>query len=264
MKNLIIFGLGNMGKAIFFGIKTSNLKEIRLTGFDIDKEKLKNVTGIDEIDIEKELSLNDYIILAIKPQDVEDFLKTYGNYVDKEDKILISIVAGLKLDYYRKFLKLTKIVRVMPNTPFMVGYGASGIYFDGNFSEEEKRFIKTIFECRGIVEEVKKEKLLDAVTGLSGSGPAYVFTFISSLIDGGVTAGLPRNIAKNLAIQTVLGASILAKQEDLHPEQLKDMVTSPGGTTVTGLLELEKNAFRATIINAVIKASEKAKELGEK
>ncbi len=152
----------------------------------------------------------------------------------------------------------------MPNTPFLVGYGVSGIYFDGNFKEEEKEDVIMIFKSGGYVEVCDKEKELDIVTGLSGSGPAFVFSFINSLADGAVFAGMSRDKARRLAIKTVLGASILLEKENLHPEELKDRVTSPAGTTASGLLALEEGAFRGIVMKAVIKATEKAKEIGEK
>jgi len=271
MKKLGIIGLGNMGSALLLGILNSSLKnELEISGYDIDEKKINSFKST--INISKsaeELIRNvETLLLAIKPQDVGNFLQNYSDLINTNNSILITIVAGLKIKIYRKYLSRVKIARVMPNTPSLVGYGASAIYFDGDFLEEEKKLIVNIFESCGIVEEVKQEDLLDVVTGLSGSGPAYVFSFINSLADGAVCEGLPRNIAIRLAIQTVLGAAFLAREkfekEKLHLEELKDRVTSPGGTTSRGLLALEEGAFRSTVIKAVRKATERARELGEK
>ncbi len=269
MKKIGLLGLGNMGYALLRGIYNSNLcKEFEILAYDTDSQKVKKAReefNIAIFDDARDLIDNaSYIILAIKPNDVEAFLKREKLSLDKEDKIFITIAAGLTVKFYRKFLEKVKIVRVMPNTPFITGNGVSGIYFDGSFRDEEKNTAIQIFESGGIVEVVNKENLLDVITGLSGSGPAYVFTFINSLADGGVFAGLPRDVARRIAIKTVLGSAMLAEKENLHPEELKDKVTSPGGTTAMGLLALEEGNFRASVIKAVLKATEKAKEIGEK
>ncbi len=268
MKNLGIIGIGNMGFALLSGICNSKLKkEVEIYIYDVDKEKInraKNEFNVKEVeDLKKLITDTDYIILAIKPQDVDGFLKNYSSEIDKDSKLLITIAAGLSIKFYRKYLKEIKIARVMPNTPFLAGYGATGIYFDERINNDDRKFVSEIFESGGIVEVVKKESLLDIITGLSGSGPAFVFTFINSLSDGGVFSGLPRETSRRLAIQTVLGAAILAQKENAHLEELKDRVTSPGGTTAAGLLALEEGSFRHSIIKAVIKAVERARELGE-
>ncbi|MGC8764264.1 MAG: pyrroline-5-carboxylate reductase [Brevinematia bacterium] len=268
MKNLGIIGVGNMGSALLSGICNSNLKkELSILIYDVDRKKVeesKKAFDVREAEnITELLKASEYTLLAIKPQDIDEFLKRYGDKIDSTSKLFITIAAGLKVKFYRKYLAKTNIARVMPNTPFLAGYGASGIYFDGEISEEDKNLVIRIFESGGIVEVVKKEALLDVVTGLSGSGPAFVFTFINSLADGGVFAGLSRDVSRRLAIQTVLGSAMLAQKENVHPEELKDRVTSPGGTTAAGLNALEEGNFRSSVIKAVIRATERAKELGE-
>lgn len=268
MKKLGIIGLGNMGYALLSGIYNAGLsKEFDIKVYDVDKDKLKkaiDMKGNISEDMRDLIDFSDYLILAIKPVDVEEFLKQEKLSLDKEEKIFITVAAGLTVKFYRKYLSKIKIARVMPNTPFLSGYGVSGIYFDGNFKEEEKEDVINIFKSGGIVEVFAKEKDLDIVTGLSGSGPAFVFNFINSLADGAVYAGMQRDKARRLATITVLGAAMLLENEKVHPEELKDRVTSPGGTTAAGLLALEEGAFRSTVMKAVIKAVEKAREIGEK
>lgn len=269
MKKLGVIGLGNMGSAIIFGINSSSIKEeFEIYGYDVDSEKNEKLRTMTKIKIPDTIDnlINDVeiILLAIKPQEMKGFLTKYHTPIDVESKIVLTIAAGLPIRFYRKFITRARIVRAMPNTPLLVNYGATGLYFDGDFSSEEKNLIIGIFSSSGIAEEVKKEELLDVITGLSGSGPAYVFTFINSLADGGVLEGLPRNIAIRFAIQTVLGAALLARNSNeagVHLEELKDRVTSPGGTTARGLLALEEGAFRSDVIKAVKSATERAREL---
>src|SRR5207253_8040160 len=155
-----------------------------------------------------------------------------------------------------------RVIRVMPNTPALVGAAAAAFALGKFTRPEDGELTLKLFSAVGIAFQVK-EPLLDAVTGLSGSGPAYVYQFIEALSDGGVAAGLPREVATKLAAQTVLGAAKMVLETGQHPGALKDMVTSPGGTTIEGLHELEKGKLRATIMNAVRAASEKSKKLGQ-
>ena len=267
-----LIGCGNMGTALVSGVLKSGLvMPGEIYAFDIDRKKRDAISekwGAQSCEnIEELASRAKIILLAIKPQDISATLTDYADLLDKKDGIFVSIAAGVPVSLYRDFLHLTRMVRVMPNTPALIGEGAAALFFDGKFGDDEKRMILKIFESCGMATEVKKESLLDIVTGLSGSGPAYVFSFINSLADGGVMEGLPRETARRLAIQTVLGAAKLAQastEDGLHLEELKDKVTSPGGTTAAGLFVLEKNAFRATVMEAVSSASRRSRELGKK
>src|SRR2546425_521472 len=156
----------------------------------------------------------------------------------------------------------TRVVRAMPNAPALVGQSASGFALGKSASRQDGELVMKLFSALGIAFQLK-ESLLDAVTGLSGSGPAYVYLFIEALSDGGVAAGLPRDVATRLAAQTVLGSAKMVLETGQHPGALKDMVTSPGGTTIEGLHELEKGKLRATLISAVRAATEKSKKLGQ-
>jgi pyrroline-5-carboxylate reductase len=265
-----IIGFGNMGGALISGmLKAGFIMPANVAVCDIDSGKMEEASsGFGVLTFDKPISLcewADFVVVAIKPQDVDCLISDIKDKIDNDKKILISIAAGIPVSAFRKYLKSIGIVRAMPNIPVLVGEGASGLYFDGEFPDADKKAVVRMFESFGETAVVSKEELLDTVTGLSGSGPAYVFAFINSLADGGVLEGLPREVSRKLAVQTVLGAAKLAKQsldDNIHPEDLKDRVTSPGGTTAEGLLALEKGGFRATVIDAVSKATNKARLLG--
>src|SRR5215203_3993610 len=200
--------------------------------------------------------------LAVKPDQVPAVLAGIKPaFTDKH--LLISIAAGVTIAKMEEALPLrARVIRVMPNTPALVGAGASGYALGSHANAEDREIAQKLLGAVGMAFAVK-ESLLDAVTGLSGSGPAYVFQIIEALSDGGVAAGLPRDVATRLAAQTVLGSAKMVLQTGLHPGALKDMVTSPGGTTIEGLHEMEKGKVRASLMNAVRAATEKSKKLGQ-
>jgi pyrroline-5-carboxylate reductase len=202
------------------------------------------------------------IVLAVKPEQVNDVLaEAQPVFTDKH--LLISIAAGVTLARMEAALPAgARVVRVMPNTPALVGASASAFAAGKSTTAEDAQLAQKLFSCVGVALQVK-ESLLDAVTGLSGSGPAYVFLMVEALSDGGVAAGLPRDIATKLAAQTLLGSAKLLLETGQHPGALKDMVTSPGGTTIEGLHELEKAGVRGAFINAVRAATDRSKRLGQ-
>ena len=202
------------------------------------------------------------IVLATKPDQVAAALAEISGAFTKQH-LLISIAAGVTLAKLEAVLPAgARVIRVMPNTPALVGAGAAGFALGKNASVADAELAKQLLSAVGLAFQVK-ESLLDAVTGLSGSGPAYVYQFIEALSDGGVAAGLPRDIATKLAAQTVLGGAKMVLETDQHPGALKDQVTSPGGTTIEGLHELEKGKLRGTVMSAVRAATEKSKKLGQ-
>jgi pyrroline-5-carboxylate reductase len=202
------------------------------------------------------------LILATKPDQVPAALAEISGAYTK-NHLLISIAAGVTLAKLENLLPAgARVIRVMPNTPALVGEGASAFALGKNASIADAELAKKLLSAVGIAFQVK-ESLLDAVTGLSGSGPAYVYQFIEALSDGGVAAGLPRDIATKFAAQTVLGAAKMVLETGQHPGALKDQVTSPGGTTIEGLHALEKGKLRATVMSAVRAATEKSKKLGQ-
>lgn len=202
------------------------------------------------------------IVLAVKPGQVSEVLAEIAPMFTPEH-LLVSIAAGVPLARMESALPPgSRVVRVMPNTPALVGACASGYALGAGATAEDGKLVQNLLSSVGVAFAVK-EPLLDAVTGLSGSGPAYVFTIIEALSDGGVASGLPRETATRLAAQTVMGAARMVLETGLHPGALKDMVTSPGGTTIEGLHEMEKAGVRGALMNAVRAASEKSKQLGK-
>jgi pyrroline-5-carboxylate reductase len=208
------------------------------------------------------LKFANVIILGVKPVQVAEVLAEQRDSFAK-NHLLISIAAGVTLAKLENFLPAgARVIRVMPNTPALVGEGASAFALGKNATVADGELAKKLLSAVGVAFQVK-ENLLDAVTGLSGSGPAYVYQFIEALSDGGVAAGLPRDIATKLAAQTVLGGAKMVLETGQHPGALKDQVTSPGGTTIEGLHALEKGKMRATVMSAVRAATEKSKKLGQ-
>lgn len=202
------------------------------------------------------------LIIAVKPDQVEGVLRELAGKIT-EQHVVVSIAAGVTLSRLAGALQTgMRVVRVMPNTPALVGASASAFSLGGSATNEDAALVQKIFSAVGVAFQVK-ESLLDAVTGLSGSGPAYGYAIIEALSDGGVAAGLPRDISTKLAAQTMLGAAKMVLETGQHPGALKDIVTSPGGTTIEGLHELEKGRLRGTLMNAVRAAAEKSKKLGQ-
>ena len=202
------------------------------------------------------------LVLAVKPDQVAAVLaEQRGNFTNEH--LLISIAAGVTLAKMEAAVPAgTRVIRVMPNTPALVGEAAAAFALGKSATAADGELAKKLLSAVGIAFQVK-ESLLDAVTGLSGSGPAYVYQFIEALSDGGVAAGLPRDIATKLAAQTVLGAAKMVLETGQHPGALKDQVTSPGGTTIEGLYELEKGKLSGVVMSAVRAATEKSKKLGQ-
>lgn len=214
-------------------------------------------------DSNQDVFLNsEILLLAIKPQIfdiVSQELSTLKNQNDKP--LILSILAGVTLTKLQSAFPSQPIIRVMPNTPALVGAAMTAIAPNSQVTTDDISLAKSIFSAIGDLIEVS-ETLMDGVTGLSGSGPAFVALMIEALADGGVVAGLPRTVAQQLALQTVLGTAELIKTKQLHPAQLKDQVTSPGGTTIAGVAQLEKQGFRSAVIEAVKAAYLRSQELG--
>lgn len=202
------------------------------------------------------------LFLAVKPNLITEVLEEARDRI-KTDRLIISIAAGVPLAKLEGNLKLgARVIRVMPNTPALVEQSATAIALGKNATDEDGQTAHELFSSVGLAFEVK-EALMDAVTGLSGSGPAYCYLMMEALSDGGVAAGLPREIATQLAAQTLLGSAKMVLETGNHPGQLKDMVTSPGGTTIEGVHQLEQGSFRAAIMNAVRTSANKSRQLGQ-
>ncbi|MBC1734650.1 pyrroline-5-carboxylate reductase [Listeria seeligeri] len=262
MKKIGFIGAGNMGTAMIRGLaKTDyiNRKDLFVCGRKIEKlqpletefQGIQLTTSIEEL-----AEQADIIILSVKPYTIPEVLTNIKNNLTP-DKIIISVAAGVTIqDLENLTTKETKIVRVMPNTPALVGEAMSSITPNGSVTAEETEIITTIFASFGKA-EVVPESLMDAVVGVSGSSPAYVYMFIEALADGAVLNGLPRNKAYKFAAQAVLGAAKMVLETGEHPGKLKDMVTSPGGTTIEAVKSLEDSGFRSAVINAVQAAAVK-------
>jgi pyrroline-5-carboxylate reductase len=265
-ENIGIIGAGKMGSAIIKGIlKAGTVTEKQLVASDPIEElgkALAKETGIRFVNDNMEVvDTSDIVLLAVKPQVIDGVLLEIAGAA-KHNKLFVSIAAGVPLSRLESCLPDgTHVVRVMPNTPCLVGEGASA-YSGGRYaSSQDLSRVGEIFSSVGIAIAVE-EQHLDAVTALSGSGPAYVFLFIESLTAGGVKMGLSFDVALELAIQTVLGSAIMARSTGQHIAELRDAVTSPGGTTIAGLHALEEGAFRATVMNAISSATERSIQLG--
>jgi pyrroline-5-carboxylate reductase len=264
-KKIAIIGGGKMGSIIAQGLIAHKIipgKDIIVT--DIDAARLDFLRSSMTLKVsqnnEKAVKGADIIILAVKPQNMAATLTEISSAMDKS-KLVISIAAGITTNFIEKSLtKGARVVRVMPNTPALIGEGAAAAAKGSYAKVDDIKLTRAIFNAVGISVEVE-EKLMDAVTGLSGSGPAYCFLIIEALIDAGEHMGLQRDLAAKLAMQTMLGAARLCLESDKQPAQLREMVTSPGGTTVAGLKALEEGKIRATIISAVEAATKRSKEL---
>jgi pyrroline-5-carboxylate reductase len=265
-KKIAFLGGGNMAEALLKGlIAAGATKPDLILVADISSDRLAylhktyDIVQKSNLDAAREAEI---IILSIKPQTIERVLREISAVVDGK-KLIISIAAGIALAKIEMSLKEgSRVVRVMPNAPALVLAAAAALAAGKNATNEDLALTQSIFNSVGRA-VIVEEKLMDAVTGLSGSGPAYVFMIIDALSDAGVKAGLPRPLALELAAQTVFGSAKMVLETKEHPGKLRDMVTSPGGTTIEGLHELEKGKLRATIMNAVEAATARSKELGK-
>ena len=262
-------GTGKMALALAKGVlDQQTVSADRIVGtdpFPRARETFESVVGGKAFaDMSDVVSQSDVLIIAVKPDKVEEVLVGL-NPLLTTSQLVISIAAGVPLATFEgNLVEGARVIRVMPNTPAMVGAGASGFSLGHYATADDAALAETLLSSVGLAIQVS-ESLLDAVTGLSGSGPAYVFQIIEAMSDGGVAAGLPRDVATRLAAQTVLGgAKMVLENPSMHPGQLKDMVTSPGGTTIDGVNELEKGGLRATLMNAVRAASSKSRKLGRR
>ena len=214
---------------------------------------------------EKE-NIPEAVVIAVKPQDIEEAVMPFSSRLENDSAptLWISLAAGVTVSALEGYLSPSaKICRVMPNTPALIGEGISALAVNKRCGEDDGQLAEEILSACGKVVHVP-EKLMNAITGLSGSGPAYVYQFIEALIEGGVAAGLPYALAKECAVQTVIGASRMVEQSGENTTALKSKVMSPGGTTVRGLMALEENNFKYAVIKAVTDAASRAEELGRK
>ncbi|MBI3327227.1 MAG: pyrroline-5-carboxylate reductase [Nitrospinae bacterium] len=265
-KRLVFIGGGNMGEAIIKGITAAHLVSAQqITVTDIIEKRLAYLRDTYAIqtmmDNAKAVAQADLVLLALKPQDIVPAIHAIAPVVDQR-QLVISIAAGISIGTIEAaFENAVRVVRVMPNTPALVLAGAAALCRGRHATPDDLDVARALFDAVGKT-VIVSETLMDAVTGLSASGPAYIFVLIEALADGGVKMGLSREVALTLAAQTVYGSAKLLLETGLHPGELKDRVASPGGTTMAGLHALETRAFRAAVIEAVERATQRSQELG--
>jgi pyrroline-5-carboxylate reductase len=264
---VLFLGAGQMAEALIRGVlKAGLLQPDELMATDIRAERLDALRF--ELGIRTELSnraavqFARMIVISTKPQDVPVLLADVGRLIGPE-QVLVSIAAGVTIATVEAGLSSpTPVVRVMPNTPALIGEGMAGIAIGTHASPADGELVQRLMSSVGLA-VMLPEYLLDAVTGLSGSGPAFVALFVEGLVDGGVRSGLPRDVATTLALQTVVGTARMLQTTGRHPAEMKDMVTSPGGTTIAGVHALERGGLRAALMDAVYDATERSKQLGK-
>jgi len=261
-------GAGNMAEAMMKGIISAGVatKEDMIASEIVPQRRdyITRTLGVRTVsDAIEVVRSSDVIILAVKPQQVGPVLDELKPYLSG-DHLVISIAAGVKISFIESHLNWgVRVVRVMPNQPCFVGASASGFALGRSAKKEDGEIVQRILNSVGVAFALD-EKLLDAVTGLSGSGPAYIYLVIEAMADGGVLVGLPRDVALQLAAQTVIGAGKTYLEMRKHPGELKDMVASPGGTTIEGLRVLEEAGVRGAFIDAVEAGAKRSEELGNK
>jgi pyrroline-5-carboxylate reductase len=264
-KKIGLIGTGKIGETILSALINSNkinLKNIIASVKQKNRiqeleKKLKIKITINNTEVVK---YSDIIIIATKPQNVKDVLNEIKD-IELTEKLIISVAASVTTEFIQQNLKQnTSIIRAMPNTPCLISKGMTAIARGGFTKDNDLLFAESIFKLLGRT-KILDEKYMDAVTGLSASGPAFIYIVIESLTEAGVKVGLPRDVAQELAAQMVFGASSMVLETGEHPALLKDVVTTPAGCTIDGILELEEGKLRVTLIKAVVKATERAKQL---
>ncbi len=267
-KKICILGTGNMGEALVSGlISSASSKPENIICTDVREAKLNDIrekysvqTTADNLEA---VAKSDIVIYAVKPQIMAAVLKETAEKLDMS-KLIISIAAGVPMQAIESYLnKKLRLIRVMPNIAAAVKEAATAVAAGKNASEEDIKLAMTIFNSIGKTVFIPENYLMDAITGLSGSGPAYIFLIVEAMADAGVKVGLSRQEAFFLSAQTVLGAAKMLIETREHPGQLRDRVTSPGGTAIAGLATLEEGGLRTTLINAVEVATNRSRELGE-
>jgi pyrroline-5-carboxylate reductase len=264
-KKLGVIGVGKIGEALISGLlKNGDVAQNNIQGSVKHQESLSRVkerlpikTNLDNKAIARE---SDVVILAVKPQNMDDVLREIGHEL-KSSHLLISVAASITTEYIEKRLPSPiPVIRAMPNTPSVINAGMTALAGGQHAGKEHLEVAESIFKCVGQTVFVD-ESLMDSVTALSASGPAYLYVVIESLAEAGVKLGIPRDVSTLLAAQTMLGASRMVLELKAHPALLKDVVTTPAGCTIDGLMELEEGGLRVTLIKAVVKAAERAREL---
>jgi pyrroline-5-carboxylate reductase len=260
---IAFIGGGVMAHAIISGVKDAGLDASIIVGepFEARRESLKSDLGVEVTASNREaIAGADIVVLSVKPQQLEAVAEELDGALNA-DQTVLSIMAGVKIHSIGLKLNHTKLIRVMPNTPAQIRKGISAWTASDDVEQATLDFVASMLSAIGDELKFSDEKNIDIATALSGSGPGYVFVFIEALTDAGVELGLPVHVARHLASQTVLGSAALQRESGKHPAELRNMVTSPGGTTAAGLAALEMGGFRANVADAVRAAFERGEEL---
>lgn len=264
-KKIGLIGCGAMGSAMAKGmVEKDGVDPASVYLYDINKERRSGLAN--EIKAVAAETLADlmancqHVFIAVKPQDIEGLLYSIKDMV-KPGQLFTSIAAGITISFIESCLPSgSRVIRLMPNTPCLLGEGTIAISIGENVTPEEREEVEELLKPLGITIRIP-EDLMDAATGLSGTGPAYVFLFIETMIDAGVTVGIRRDVASEMVIQTVIGSARMLKGNAQHPAELRNTVTSPAGTTAAAMQILEESGFRSCLLKAVIEATRKAEEL---
>jgi pyrroline-5-carboxylate reductase len=263
MAKIGFIGTGKMAEALIKAILKVDLAD-GIIGSDKSEERLRHIKEKAKIGVtannREVVKECDIVFLSVKPQDMKQVLEEIKDEV--REQLIVSIAAGIKISYIASIIGDKKIARVMPNTPCLVGEMAAGFCVNGNLDEDEKAFISKILNAAGKAFLLKEEQL-DAVTALSGSGPAFTAYIIKAMADAGVKQGLSKEVALELAIQTVKGTGKLLQETGMGPEELIEIVSSPGGTTIAGRNVLEKSDLREILMKTIEAAAERSRELGK-
>lgn len=257
---IAFIGAGNMANALIRGLIAKGVAGQNITACDIDTDKLatlKAECGINTASMTEAAASADVLVLAVKPQVMQEVCATLSPHLKAEDQVIISIAAGIPLASFENWLGAEKaIVRTMPNTPALVSEGATGLFANENTAGSQKALAESVLSAVGICRWLNSESDIDAVTALSGSGPAYFFLLIEAMEQAGVEMGLAPDLARALTLQTALGAAKLAASSDVGPNELRKRVTSPGGTTQAAIEQFEKDGLR-DIVSRALKAAQK-------
>jgi len=260
-----LIGCGEMGSALARGIVTKGgIKPSAVYVYDLNKEReallATELQSIAAESLEMIAQQCRFLFIAVKPQDAGSLLDSIKSLV-RPDQIIISIAAGITVSFIEKYLpEGTKVIRLMPNTPCLIGEGVVVISTGTTVTDDERKEVEKLLKPLGLIIRFP-ETLMDAATGLSGTGPAYVYLFIETMIDAGVSIGIRRDVASKLVVQNVIGAAKMLERDTHHPAEMRNIVTSPAGTTSSAMLVLEESGFRSCLIKAVIAATKRSKEL---
>lgn len=264
-RHIGFIGAGNMAGSLIRGLVARQVPGSQIHASDIDADKLNQLAtecGIQTSDMASLAGLADVIILSVKPQVMRDVCEQLAQHLARPDCLIISIAAGISLQSLEQWLGAERpIVRCMPNTPALVGEGASGLFANSHCNAEHQRLADVILRAVGISCWLQAEKDIDTVTALSGSGPAYFFLLMEAMEQAGTELGLSADVARQLAVQTALGAGRLAASSDVGPDELRRRVTSPGGTTEQALLSFARDDFENIVARAMQAARDRAAEL---